>query len=383
MSMSRMRKTVATPSLLTLVIVCAALAVPLLRMTPAMGVPAQALAGSPTASGVDIKPMTLKVAEQLPPTGFASEMRKWWMDEITARTGGKVKFQVFWSQSLLKGQDMASGLTAGIAQIANVASTYDPARTALWMTLDMPYNAKDYWCGISASRLVSEEEPHLRASFEKLGFMPLLGYSSGQFHFLSKTPLLKLADLQGRRIRSYGGARVKWMEELKIAPVFMNYGDIYEAVERGVVDGAEATIYLTEAFKHYEIAKHLTKLDSGFVVAASLSINLKVWNSFPASLQQVFRDVSREHDMAYARKLTELEGQLLKKFQAENGLEYHELPPADRQALEDAGKQAQEKWLTEMESKGIPARATWAKFMELVKTCEAEVAANGYPWAKR
>jgi hypothetical protein len=33
-----------------------------------------------------------------------------------------------------------------------------------------------------------------------------------------------------------------------------------------------------------------------------------------------------------------------------------------------------------MESKGVPARATWSKFVELQQACEKDVAAKGYPW---
>jgi TRAP-type C4-dicarboxylate transport system substrate-binding protein len=340
-------------------------------------------AGAPGTPAGDFPAMTLRVAEQLPPVGFASEMRKWWADEITKRTGGKVKFQFFWSQSLLKGQDMASGVAAGIAELAAVASTYDPSRTALWMTLDMPYNARDYWCGISAATAVVDADPGLRAEFERNGFRPLLGYASGHFNFLTRTPAATLGELQGRRVRSYGGARVKWLEELRMAPVFMNYADIYEALERGVVDGAEATIYLTEAFKHYEIAKHLTLTESGFVVAASLAVNLRTWARFPEPLKQLFRDVGREHDMQYARRLMELEEDLLKKFQEQHGLQVHRLAAEEQQAMAQAGRRAQARWLEEMDAKGLPARATWEAFQGLQHTCEREVAANGYPWQRR
>lgn len=331
----------------------------------------------------DIPSITLKVADTFPPTGFVPEMEKAWAESITKKTDGKVKFQFFWSDSLFKQADGATNLAAGVADFARVASTYDPAKTQLWMTLDMPFNAKDYWCGISSSVAVEQEEPNLKKTFEQLGFMPVVGYASGHFQFLSKTPIEKISDLKGKRVRSYGGARVKMYELLNISPIFMPYAQIYEGVERGVIDGAEATILLTESFKHYEVAKFMTTANSGFVAASPLSISLKRWNTFPESLKKIFREAATEHDMEWARKMMELESVKLQEFQEKRGLKVLTLSAADQAAMEKAGKDAQELWLADMDKKGVPARATWGKFQELNAACEKDVAANGYPWQKK
>ncbi len=334
-------------------------------------------------AAADIPSITLKVADTFPPVGFVPTHRKAWAENITKKTDGKVKFQFFWSDSLFKQADGATNLAAGVADIANVASTYDPAKTALWMTLDMPFNARDYWCGISASVKTEQEEPNLKKTFDQLGFLPMMGYASGHFHFLGKSPVEKVADLKGKRVRSYGGARVKMYELLGISPIFMPYSQIYEAVERGVIDGAEATILLTDSFKHYEIAKFMTLANSGFVLAAPLSISLKRWNSFPESLKKIFLEAGTEHDMGYARQMIEQEGTKLKEFQDTRGMKVLKLSAADQVMLEKAGKDAQELWLADMDKRGVPARATWAYFQNLQNACEKEIAAKGYPWQKK
>ncbi|MFN0301783.1 MAG: TRAP transporter substrate-binding protein [Burkholderiales bacterium] len=346
-----------------------------------------AAASAPTVlaqgAAADIPSITLKVADSFPPVGFVPEMKKIWADNITKRTDGKVKFQFFWSESLFKQTDGAPNLAAGVADISNVSSTYDPAKTALWMTLDMPFNARDYWCGISASVKTQQDEPNLRKTFDQLGFLPMTGYASGHFHFLSNKPIEKLADLQKKRIRSYGGARIKMYEPLGISPIFMPYGQIYEAVERGVVDGAEGTILLTDSFKHYEIAKFMTVTNSGMALAAPLSISLKRWNSFPDSLKKIFIEAGNEHDQLFARRMIEQEEIKVKEFQEKRGMRYIRLSPADQATLEKAGKDAQDQWLADMDKKNVPARATWAMFQNLQNACEKEIKANGYPWQKK
>jgi TRAP-type C4-dicarboxylate transport system substrate-binding protein len=343
-------------------------------------VPAGAWAQSPPA---DIPEMTLKVADSFPPVGFIPDRQKEWAENITKKTGGKVKFQFFWSDSLFKQADGATNLKAGVSDFARVASTYDPAKTQLWMVLDMPFNAKDYWCGISSSVKTVQQQPDINKSFDELGFMPAIGYSSGHFHFMSKTPVEKLSDLKGKRFRSYGGARVKMYELTGISPIFMAYNAIYEAVERGVVDGAEATTLLTDSFKHYEIAKGLTLAYSGYVVGAPQSINLRKWNSFPESLKKIFREAQVEHDMAFAKGMMEQEDIKLKEFQEKRGMKVIKLSDADQAALEKAGKDAQELWLKDQDAKNVPARAVWKHFQDGQAACMKEVADKGYPWAKK
>lgn len=337
------------------------------------------------AQGVpaDVPTITLKVADSFPPAGFIPDMKKAWAESITKRTDGRVKFQFFWSESLFKQADAAPNLAAGVADFSNVASTYDPAKTALWMTLDMPFNARDYWCGINSSVRTQQEEPNLQKTFQQLGFLPIIGYSSGHFHFLSKVPIEKLADLQKKRLRSYGGARMKMYEPLGILPIFMPYGQIYEGVERGVVDGAEGTMLLTDSFKHYEIAKFMTLAGSGMVLAAPLSISLKRWNSFPESLKKIFIEAGVEHDQLFARRMMEQEEVKQKEFVEKRGMRMIRMPAADQAALEKAGKDAQEAWLVDMEKRGVPARATWAHFQNLQTACEKEIASKGYPWQKK
>ena len=172
-------------------------------------------------------------------------------------------------------------------------------------------------------------------------------------------------------------------ERINLSPIFMPYSQIYEAVERGVVDGAEATILLTESFKHYEVAKYMTIANGGFVAASPLSISLKTWNKFPDSLKKIFLEAQVEHDQAWAKAQSDLEVVKLKEFQEKRGMKVIKLSAADQAALEKAGKEAQELWLKDMDAKGVPARATWKHFQDLNAACEKDVAANGYPWARK
>ena len=350
------------------------------RPAPPATMTAQA-ASSPVPA--DIKPMTLRAAEQLPPTGLASEELKWFAEQISERTGGKVKIQFFWSESLAKAADMIPALNSGVADIGSVPSTYDPSRTADWTIVDMPNNATDYWCGIKAAFDLYDTDPGLKAEFAKNGIKPLVSYASGNFHFLTKAPVKSLADLKGKRLRVYGGAQLAWLRNVGVNAIFMNYADIYEAVQRGTVDGALATLYLTQAFKHYEVASNMTLMQHGFVVGApQMSINLRVWNTFPDSLKTIFREVGEAHNQKFAKDLMELEGKLVDQFKAK-GMTFYKLSDQDNKILDEAAQKANAEWIKQMSDRGAPAQQTWDNLQKLNKQCMDDVRAHGYPWARK
>jgi len=326
--------------------------------------------------------ITLRSAQAFPSVGIASEAHQWWADEIARRTDGNVNVDIFWGGSLVSPRDIPAAVSDGAADIGHVPSTYDPARTRLWMTLDLPFNVRDHYCAISAGRRVASENENLSAELAKSNMIPLVGYSSGFQHFLTKDPVTSVAGLEGRRMRTYGGARVPFLEELGITPVFMPFSDIYEALDRGVLDGsADVASYLVPAFKLHEVASEFLIVDSGAAVAAPLAtMSRSRWDQLPDNVKEVFREVGEAHDMRLAQALVEIEQNFLKNAPSEYGITLHQLGEEEFAKLEKAAERVREAWIQQAEADGLPARDVWEHFQRLQRECEENVAANGYPW---
>lgn len=340
--------------------------------------------GASAQNAEEFPELNLRAAEMVGSTGFASETLEWWADEIEKRTNGRVKIEAFWGGSLVAARDIPAAVASGAVEIGHVPSTYDPARTRLWMTLDMPFNVRDHWCAVYAGRKVTTENEHLAAELEKNNMVPLVGYNSGFQQYIASEPIPTLKDLEGRRMRSYGGARVKLHEALGITPVFMPFGEIYEAIERGVIDGSsDVAIYLGNAFKLHEVANHFLVTGSGAAVAAPFAVmNKNVWEGLPDNLKDVIREVSDEHDQRFAQALIAAEEELLKKYEDDPNIHVYYLSEEDQAAMAAAAKEVQEAWIAEAEAEGLAARDVWDHFQRLQSECEDDVKANGYPWER-
>lgn len=329
----------------------------------------------------EFKPKTLKFATVVPPKSFLGQQQQWWADEVARRTDGRLKVQMFWMESLSKWKDMLHAVSSGIADVGVPSSTYHPSDFRLFMLLDMPYNVKDYWAGMMAAIDVSENEPNLKAELEKAGIKFLAPYASGHFHLGTKEVFKSLADLKGKTFRSYGGARIKWMELLEINPVFMSYADIYEATDRGTINGCELVFQLSDAFKHYEVMKYVGLADSGTVLAIPIAMNLKLWNSLPQDLQDILLQLRTDYAAHYAKSLFDLERGFMEKWK-KGGVIVEPLSEADDTIARAAGAEAQTIFLSQQTKNGVAAQVTWDYFLNSQKKYEDEIKAKGYPWEK-
>jgi TRAP-type C4-dicarboxylate transport system substrate-binding protein len=331
-------------------------------------------------TAVYAKTMTLKFASPVPPKSWIGQQQQWWGSEVEKRTNGRVKVQFFWMGSLVEWKDGLHGVGSGICDIANPCSTYHPSEFPLYIVLDMPYNGNDYWAAMRAAIDTVENQPDLKAEFERNGVKFLFNWMSGFFHPATTKHVNSIEDLKGKTFRSFGGARIKWMEYLGINPVFMSYAEIYEAADRGTIDGVEIVLMLSDAFKHYEVCTDVLLADSGFVVTCAATINLKTWNSLPKDIQEIMLKLREDYAAHYAKGLMALESQIIEKWKTKYGLNIRPLSPEDDKIAREAGRKAQEYFLNKQEAEGHPARKVWDYYSRTREKYENIIKTKGYPW---
>ena len=329
------------------------------------------------------KPINLKFATVVPEKSFQGQNQRWWANEIEKRSKGRVKFQIFWMESLVPWKDMFQGVTSGVCDVGVPCSTYNPSDFPLYMVLDMPYNVKDYWAGNMALIDTVENEPNLKAELQKAGIKILANHNSGFFQMATKGPFEKISDLKGKTFRSFGGARIKWMENLGINPVFMSYGEIYEAVDRGTIYGYDLVFQLSQAFKHFEVSKFVGLVDSGLVLTCATAISTKMWDTFPKDIQKIFMDVRLDYASHLAEGLYNLEGGLMKDWAAKHKVTIKKLSAEEDQKARSAGMDAQKWFLAKQESAGAPANKVWDYFQNSQRKYEDEVKTKKHPWQRK
>jgi TRAP-type C4-dicarboxylate transport system substrate-binding protein len=157
-----------------------------------------------------------------------------------------------------------------------------------------------------------------------LKLVALIASSSQGYHIFLKKPLSANNDLEGRKIRgtqSYHGV----IRLLGASPVVLPGGQIYSALEKGVVDGAAWPAAGMLSMKHFEVAKYRIRPTFG-TSNQGVWVNLAKWNGLSKVDQKVLLDAGLKTE----REMQAIGDDILAKEDAtldKMGLKYTRLTP--------------------------------------------------------
>ena len=179
----------------------------------------------------------LRATNLLPPNGSQSDSIQWFMDELEKRTDGEVKTEVVYGGALLAGTDTLPGMKQGRAEAGNVVPAYFPAELPLNNVNMVPITGADQSARLRALQDLNDQVDAFAEEFEKNGLV-LIGFLPNASSTVAfNKEVSSLADVKGAKIRIPSQPQSVVWEELGAEPVFMASEEVYEAVERGIVDG--------------------------------------------------------------------------------------------------------------------------------------------------
>ncbi|WP_203557081.1 TRAP transporter substrate-binding protein [Bacillus sp. B15-48] len=130
-------------------------------------------------------------------------------------------------------------------------------------------------------------------------------------------------QMKGMKIRTAGRWQAEQAEALGAAPVTMDPGELYLALQNKTVDTTVQTVNLTESFKLYEVAPKMS-LANISANANMFILNSKVWDSISDEDKEVIRNISINVGLESYSTYAELEETILDRM-AENGAEINPL----------------------------------------------------------
>ncbi len=186
-------------------------------------------------------------------------------------------------------------------------------------------------------------------STDEAGFRVLTWYNAGTRNFYATKPINTPDDLKGLKIRvQQSPASVQMMEAFGAAASPMSFGEVYTAIQQGVIDGAENNELALTNNKHGEVAKYFS-YNMHQMVPDMLIGNLKFLNSLSDEEREIFEEAAR---LSTEVELEEWDVQVeeAKKIAEEDmGVEFIDV---DIQAFKDQVSGVQEDMLADNEHIG-------------------------------
>ena len=134
------------------------------------------------------------------------------------------------------------------------------------------------------------------------GFIGLTFYDSGARSFYAKKPINTPEDLKGMKIRvQQSPTTIKMVQALGASPTPMAWGEVYSALQSGVVDGAENNVTALTTGRHGEVSKFYSVTEHQMVPDV-LVISSAKWDSLKKPQQDALRQAAHESSV-YQRGL--------------------------------------------------------------------------------
>jgi TRAP-type transport system periplasmic protein len=320
------------------------------------------------------KPITLKFSSPLAESSWFGQNHKWFCDELEKRTDGRIKIQIFWMQSLSKHKDALPALQSGFVDMAHTSAISHPSSFPLFMILESMCNSReDYAAAILACIETATNEPNLKAEFEKLKVVPIIPWHSGALHLGFKKCIGSLKDLKGMSIRPVGGVRAEYLKLLGANPVDIPPIDLYEAIDRGTIQGLEISYGLAFALKLYEPLKCVYLNNSGASVGSFILMNSDVFKRLPRDVQEIIPKLRSEYAVRLGQGLMDYDAEMAREWETKHGLTRKYPTPEEQKLLLETGQKANETLVKQQESGGHTAAGKVLNFyMNALKKYEDE-----------
>lgn len=320
--------------------------------------------GAAASGGEDVQ---LTFGHFVPPTHLMNrEVAEYLAEELDQRTDGRITVDIQPGGALGPPDGQFENIQAGAFDLGFGFHFYTPGRFPLQTVMEFPFLFDSAEGATSTYLQLYDEFPELQAEMDGVKVLGLWTHDPGEL-MSSTDPIEEPADLQGMRIRSPGPLQNSLIEALGGAPVTAPAPEIYDSVDRGVVDGVIGAYSLIESFNLDEILSHVSK--GGFYVAtAFLVMNQDTWDQLSAEDQALLEEVAgeelslrvaRAYDGAYDAADERVTGA---------GIEVTEFDSADLEVWRDAASGVVEEWIDEREQEGLPAREIYERLLELAES---------------
>lgn len=256
-------------------------------------------------------------------------------DLVSQKTNGRIKVQVYYGAQLGDEKSVVEQLQYGGIDFSRVSlsplAEFDKELNVLqlpylysssdqmWKVLDGSIGNK-FLAGVKSAKLVG-----------------LSWFAAGARNFYTKKQVKTLADLKGLKIRVQESSMMMDMvKALGASPTPMDYGEVYSALQNGVVDGAENNWPSYDSTNHYEVAKYYL-LDGHTRVPEMQLCSQATWNKLSDSDKKIVQECATESAKLERQLWAEQEKKSEDKVK-KAGSVVTELSPEELKKFQDAVK---------------------------------------------
>ncbi|MBJ3617409.1 TRAP transporter substrate-binding protein, partial [Salmonella enterica subsp. enterica serovar Weltevreden] len=219
---------------------------------------------------------TLKLSHNQDKSHAVHKAMSYLADKAKAYSDGELNIRIYPNATLGNERESLELMNSGALQMVkvNAASLESFAPEYSVFSLPFLFRDRDHYYNV----LKSDLGKRILASSESKGFVGLTWYDGGARSFYASKPITQPDDLAGMKIRvQQSPSAIAMVKALGGVPTPMAQGELYTALQQGVVDGGENNPVVYADMRHAEVAKFYSR-DEHTMVPDVLVISTKVLN---------------------------------------------------------------------------------------------------------
>jgi tripartite ATP-independent transporter DctP family solute receptor len=239
--------------------------------------------GAQEGKSAAAKPIELKFSSIHEPAHMSAHTAEFFAKRIKELTNGEVTMQVYHSRQLGDALQNVENVRNGSIAVTSVSvanlSQVDPKMDMF--SLPFIFKSKNHFWDV----LKSQKMADFMKILEPKGMRVISWIDSGSRSLFTQKPVRTPADLKGMKIRVMASpVMIGTMKALGANGVPVAWGELYSALQTGVVDGAENNPPSLISMKFYEVSKYFT-LNEHMMIPDVNIISTKVFNALTPSQQ--------------------------------------------------------------------------------------------------
>lgn len=254
-------------------------------------------------------------------------------ETVEAKSGGKIKVNIFLNGALGSDQAVVSALKGGTIEMAVMNSGILASEAKELAIFDFPFlfaNEKE-----SDAIVDGPVGKKMHALLEAKGIVGLSYWELGYRHITnSKRAITTVEDIEGLKLRVIPNPiNVDWVRALGANPTPLPFPEVYGALEQKAIDGQENPLTVINANKFFEVQKHVL-LSNHQYNPQSVVISKKFWDGLDAAQKKILSDAAQE---AAKFQRQQARGQVASALDnmKKNGMQVTELSAAELGKLRD------------------------------------------------
>ncbi|WP_136253189.1 TRAP transporter substrate-binding protein [Onishia niordana] len=273
------------------------------------------------------------------------ELKKAWAEKVNTMSDGRIEIEILPVNSVVGATETLQAVSANILQGHMTDPSYfsgqNPAFGMMGNLVGAwgdPVEFLDYMNYAGGEEIYNElAEPY--------GVHLIGAAATGLEALPSKRPIRSVEDLEGLKLRAPQGMVYNIFEKAGATPVNLPGSEVYTALEKGVIDAADYTVFATNYDQGlYEFAPYPNYPGFHSLPMVSVSLNKEIWDGLPADLKAILETSvdSMSYEMVAMLKARDLAA--VKEVNQDPDIEIIDMPAEERAKFRNIAKEEWAVW---------------------------------------